>query len=112
MKNVRAFGLLLEIDPGKLDMFENSPTDTLTQIVQEWFDKFPMEDADRWEKLGRVLLEPAVREVTLASGILRRGSSADSAISDVFSERSGSISSPTFVTGKYDIYTPLVPGPV
>lgn len=100
IKNVRAFGLFLKIDRGKIDEFEKSPPDSLMQIVQEWFTKCPhTNDADRWEELCRVLLEPAVYEPTVVNKIqtyLRRRSSVDSAISDVFSERSGSISSPTF----------------
>lgn len=89
VKHVRAFGLFLKIDPGKIDEIESSPRDTMTQIIQVWF-KYPMSDDDRWEELGRVLLEPAIREPRMASSLkphLRRGSLVDSAIS-VFSHTS------------------------
>ena len=87
VKHVRAFGLFLKIDPGKLDEIESSPRDTVTQMIEEWFKKYPMSDEERWEELGRILLEPAIREPRMASSLrphLRRGSSVDSAIS-VFS---------------------------
>ena len=94
VSNVRAFGHLLGIDQGKLNEIIKSPrsanTNALSEIVQEWFRMFPMSDADRWEELGRVLLEPAVLERRIACGLqpyLRRGSSVDSAIS-VFSHQS------------------------
>lgn len=102
LKNVRALGILLKIKPGRLDEIENSRT----QIVQEWFKVYPMDDADRWEELGRVLLEPAVNEPTIASRLrlhLRRGSSVDSAISDMLSERSDSISSPTLLSPHHEV---------
>ncbi len=95
VKSVRAFGLFLKIAPGKLDAIEKcSIMDKITQIVQEWFRQCPktMCDTDRWEELGRVLLEPAVYEPVIANKLrphFRRGSSVDSAIS-VFSSRSPS----------------------
>ena len=102
LKNVRAFGLLLKIDPGKLDEIERkaySSQSMIELIVIEWLRQ-PMGNADRWEELGRILLEPAVDEPTIASELrpnLRRGSSVDSAIS-VFSNRSSFSlpSSPSF----------------
>lgn len=98
VKNVRAFGLLLKIDSGRLDEIEKSSAiiDSRTQIVQEWFKSVSeMSAPDRWEELGNILLQPAIDEPAIAIRLkphLRRGSSVDSAIS-VFS-RSGSISSP------------------
>lgn len=80
---------MLKLDSGTLgqiierDLSASSP---ITRIVERWFSQFPMEDSDRWEELGRVLMEPAVREPGIACKIqphLRRGSSVDSAISDM-----------------------------
>jgi hypothetical protein len=83
LKNTRAFGLLLGIDPGVLDDFErrDSPSERVIElIIREWLRQ-SMTIADRWEELGRVLLEPAVDEPTIAGNLkphLRRGSSVDS----------------------------------
>lgn len=108
LKNVRAFGLLLKIDSGKLDEIDKRSSiissSRILLIVEEWF-RYPMSDANRWEELGRVLLEPAVDEPTRACKLqpyLRRGSSVDSAIS-VFSGRSSSLSSPTSPSPHYQI---------
>lgn len=98
LKNVRAFGLFLKIDSGRLDEMEKSHfTDRRTQIVREWF-KHPMDDADRWEELDRVLLEPAIHEPRIARRIRllhRRFSSVDSATSG-----SPTLSSPHYEIGK------------
>lgn len=100
VKNVRAFGLLLKIDQGRLDEIEHSSSGSrLKQIVQEWLKNLSDEvsDAQRWEELGRVLLAPAVYEPAIACRLgryLRRGSSVDSAISDIFSDISSSPTSP------------------
>lgn len=76
---------MLKIETGKLDQIERGrSTNTITQIVRSWFDMTNMDPKDRWEELGRVLLEPAVSEPTIARSLqphLRRGSSVDSAIS-------------------------------
>lgn len=98
VKNVRAFGVLLGIESGKLDEIERSSDTRTVQIVREWFKSLPenMDVPDRWEELGKVLLQPAVDEPGIAIKLkphLRRGSSVDSAIS-VFSNRSDSFSSP------------------
>lgn len=85
IKNPRSLGLFLKIDPRRLDDIERfTGIDVWTQIVQEWFGKFPMSDSDRWEELVRVLLEPAVNELPIArrlSPYLRRGSSMDGILS-------------------------------
>lgn len=63
--------LFLGIDPGRLDeIYSFTGIDVWTQIVQEWFEKYPMSDSDRWEQLVRVLLQPAVNEPAVAE-ILR-----------------------------------------
>ena len=86
LKKVRAFGLLLKISSGKLDQFEKDPiVSTVTQIVEEWF-KTPMSTTDRYNELGRILMQPAVREQKAAKGLkplVKQGSSVDSAISDM-----------------------------
>lgn len=62
--------MFLKLQPGELDKI-NSPlvVDPLLHLVNEWFNKFPMSDSERWEELHRVLLEPAVNELTVANGL-------------------------------------------
>ena len=96
IKNVRAFGTLLKIKSWKLDQFERDSANTPTKIVEEWFKMTPMSIHERWEELGRVLLEPAVQERKLAKDIqplVRQQSSVDSAISEMSSISRPSITS-------------------
>lgn len=61
---------------------------------------------ERWEELGRVLLEPALQERKLAKDLhphVRRGSSIDSAISEMSDTPRSSIISPTEVFPQYQI---------
>ena len=94
MKCRRSLGLLLEIESGKLDLFEGDQANFITQVVDEWFKMTPdMSESHRWEELTRVLLEPAVDEPTLAQDFLlrwRRGST--------LSTPRSSIASPTDVS--------------
>ena len=90
VKNVRALGLFLKIEPGRLDEIEQSGSgDSLIGIVQEWL-KFMSDDwngTDPWKELQRVLLEPAVDEPAIAQKL-----PVDSAISG-FPDRSSFSSS-------------------
>ena len=91
VKNLRAFGLLLHIDSGKLDHIERSCSDPLTSIITEWFKLGEMEESDRRQELARVLNEPAVFEPVIARKIQplsSLGSSGDSAISMMTSSSS------------------------
>ncbi len=117
MKCIRSFGLLLKIEGSKLDRFEQDPVNTVKLIVTEWF-KTPMPVSERWEELGRVLLAPAVQEWRIARDLqqqLRRGSSIDSAITEMSDASRSSISSPTEVfpplqmsnIGMYSKYCPV-----
>lgn len=88
VKCKRSLGLLLNIETKKLDHFEKDPFNTVSMIIEEWFRQTPMTIQERWEELGRVLLEPALNEVALAKQLqprVRRGSSIDSAISELSS---------------------------
>ena len=73
--------MFLRIEPGKLDQIDKSPmTDTLTPVVEEWF-KFPLNDSQRWNELGRVLSSQAVCEPAVVSRLqpyFRRNSSVES----------------------------------
>jgi hypothetical protein len=80
LKSMRAFSLFLNIDPGWLDEFKRSRSD----IVQRWFDlDHEVSDVDRWEELGRILLQPAINEPNIAYGLkpyLKKDSPVYSAI--------------------------------
>lgn len=85
VKYKRSFGLLLKIEPGDLDQFEQGPESMVSQIVRKWF-KMPMTISNRWKELIRVLRTPAVKELKLANDLqtlLCRKSSNDSAISEM-----------------------------
>ena len=80
VKNVRALGLFLKIEPGRLDEIERATSGgRLLGIVKEWLksqcDDF--NNSDRWKELHRVLLEPAVDEQAIAQKV-----AMDSAITD------------------------------
>ena len=107
VKNARSLGLLLKIESWKLDRFERDPsTNTVILILREWFKRMPQMSIDeRWEEFIRVLMEPAVMEWKLAKDLqpyLRRGSSIDSAISEMSSPRS-SITSSTEIPPQYQM---------
>ena len=97
IKNMRAFGLQLKIEPYKLDQFEEDSANMAARIVGEWF-KQPMSIQDRWDELHRVLQLPAVLEPRLAEDIqplVRQQSSVDSAYSELSSISRTSITSST-----------------
>ena len=104
VRQVRALGLMLKIESGKLDDFEqDTMTDTRTMIVKEWFESTPMSITERYEELARVLKEPALQERQLARDLqqyVRRGSSIDSAISEMSNT---SITSPTEALPQYQM---------
>ena len=105
IKNVRAFGTLLKIEPWKLDKFERDSANTPTKIVVEWF-RTPMSVRKRWEELSRVLEEPAVQERKLAKDIqplVRQRSSIDSAIAEMSSVSRSFITSSTEVLPQYQM---------
>ena len=85
VKNLRSFGLLLNIEQGKLDqILKGPPYEILPQIISEWLKIAPTDDSECWKELDKVLREPAVSELKIACDLqrqLRRGSSVDSAIS-------------------------------
>jgi len=62
VKNVRAFGLMLKIEPGRLDQVEG---DHIAGILEMWFRMVRMSPEDRWEEVIRALLQPAVKETTI-----------------------------------------------
>jgi len=95
VKNVRAFGLMLKVESGRLDQVEG---DHIAGILQTWFKMVAMSHEDRWEEVIRALLQPAVREVTIAHKMRyqlppNRTTSVDSAISMVSSSPRSSIDS-------------------
>lgn len=97
LKCVRAFGLFLKVDQGKLNEILEQSDKRLTKLIVEWF---AADVRDRWEMLCRALLQPAVCEPAVAYKIkryLRRGSSVDSAISDI------SVSSPISPSSLYQM---------
>ena len=114
VERVRAFGLFLKIDQGKLNDIESSDS-RLTKLIVEWFaqsaDALPS-DMDRWEILCRVLLQPAVCEPKTACKLkhyLRRGSSVYSAVSEVTERSVSSPISPSFLyqmsfVGEFNYY--------
>ena len=109
VKHLRAFGRLLEIEPGKLDQFEKGPlNEVLQKIISEWLKKFndDVNHQKRWKELYKVLKAPAVDEVRLAKKLqaaldlqespLRRGSSFDSAFGSISSASSVTLSTPQY----------------
>ena len=96
IKHVRSFGLLLNIESGKLDIFERDPVNIISNIVREWF-KTPMSIAERWAKLHEILQQQELQERTLAKNIpaalVRQASSVDSAISELSGTPRSSITS-------------------
>ncbi len=104
IERVRAFGLLLEIEPWKLDGFEKNSGNTAMQIVSEWF-KTEMNISERRKELYRVL--SALGERKLANELqphFRHESSFDSAISGMSgTPRSSITSSTTEVPPRYQL---------
>ena len=104
VKKLRSLGMLLKIESGKLDLFERDPANFARRVIREWFSQTPMTVPERWEELGRVLLEPALEERKLAMELhprVRRGSSIDSAISEMSGTSRSSITSSTEVPPQY-----------
>lgn len=105
IKNMRALGLQLNIESGKLDQFENEPANMPARIIGEWF-KTSMSSQDRWDKLHRVLKMPALQERKLAEDIqplVRQQSSVDSAISEMSSTSRTSLTSSTEIFEQYQM---------
>ena len=98
VKNVRAFGTMLELAPGTLDEIErDSVGNQMTLLIGKWFSRQDVSDSERWEQLRAALSQPAVNEPEIVSKLrphLRRGSSADSAISMASRSPRSSIDSP------------------